>query len=55
MVIRIKEVSFSHVKQKGFGEKIHSHNGVFFFNVDTGGVKQLQPGIEAPVLVSTVA
>lgn len=41
MVIPVKEISFSYVKQKGFGEKIHSHNVVFFFNVDTSGVKQL--------------
>lgn len=33
----IRGISFSHAKQEGFGEKIHSHNRELcvFFNVDT--------------------
>lgn len=31
----IRGISFSHVKQKGFGKKILSHSGEIFFHVYT--------------------
>lgn len=44
-------ITFSHVKQKGFGEKICSHSGEIFLNVDTWGVKLLELRTEAPLLI----